>query len=430
MISPNPGKPQNLAIVTIACGWTFTTLASLTLVSFFWDHKSRTRAGDYMMVLAFIIAVALVILTTWAILNEDFGRQVSEVSKDKQEVLVKTLIANEVLWATAGALIRANNLLLIRAIFDVKTSIRWLVLILLVLLALHSMVTLLITLLICHPISAAWDTSIKGECGDQILSYVLLESVGALLDLIILLIPFRLLMFGLQITLERKLRVLSVLSTGLLVFIITGLRIKALHFVNSPDFTFSGGYLGLLSEIGALLGIIFCCAPSVVGKIGQIGQIGKLFRRRRNSRNDHEMAKLAVPPEGSGSGKTFDNGEMAELAVTTEGSSSGKTFNNGEMAKLAITTKGSSSKKTFNNGPFDVWTGRSWFAILKVIYAPSNKCGCRMNRCQSVYDLPTRSCSVCNPFEPSCLFCSSSQNSMEKKDSSRSAGVIQRRKTL
>lgn len=34
--------------------------------------------------------------------------------------------------------------------------------------------------------------------------------------------------------------------------------------VNAQDFTYSKGYLGLLSMLGASLGIIFCCAPAVV----------------------------------------------------------------------------------------------------------------------------------------------------------------------
>ena len=31
--------------------------------------------------------------------------------------------------------------------------------------------------------------------------------------------------------------------------------------VDAQDFTYSKGYLGLLSTLGATLGIIFCCAP-------------------------------------------------------------------------------------------------------------------------------------------------------------------------
>lgn len=45
------------------------------------------------------------------------------------------------------------------------------------------------------------------------------------------------------------------------VIIITGLRIQALHMVNAQDFTYSKGYLGLLSTLGVSLEIIFCCAP-------------------------------------------------------------------------------------------------------------------------------------------------------------------------
>ena len=46
--------------------------------------------------------------------------------------------------------------------------------------------------------------------------------------------------------------------------IITGLRIQALSMVTSADFTYSRGYLALLSILGALLGIITCCAPFVL----------------------------------------------------------------------------------------------------------------------------------------------------------------------
>ena len=41
------------------------------------------------------------------------------------------------------------------------------------------------------------------------------------------------------------------------------LRIHSLHLVTSPDYTYSKGYLGLHSVLGALLSIITCCGPSV-----------------------------------------------------------------------------------------------------------------------------------------------------------------------
>ena len=53
---------------------------------------------------------------------------------------------------------------------------------------------------------------------------------------------------------------------------ITGFRIQALHLSNAADFTFSGGYLGLLSALGALFGIISCCVPSLAPVLKRLRQ--------------------------------------------------------------------------------------------------------------------------------------------------------------
>lgn len=56
------------------------------------------------------------------------------------------------------------------------------------------------------------------------------------------------------------------------VFVVTGLRIQALHFVNAPDFSFSSGYLGLLSELGCLIGVIFCCVPHLYSLFRKVSE--------------------------------------------------------------------------------------------------------------------------------------------------------------
>jgi len=44
---------------------------------------------------------------------------------------------------------------------------------------------------------------------------------------------------------------------------VTGLRLKALHLATSPDFTYSKSYLGLLSAVGSMSGIILCSVPAL-----------------------------------------------------------------------------------------------------------------------------------------------------------------------
>lgn len=53
----------------------------------------------------------------------------------------------------------------------------------------YSLAILLDIFLICRPLEAAWDTSIHGEIGNQVLSYLLLEVFGLLIDLTILAMP-------------------------------------------------------------------------------------------------------------------------------------------------------------------------------------------------------------------------------------------------
>jgi hypothetical protein len=47
------------------------------------------------------------------------------------------------------------------------------------------------------------------------------------------------------------------------VVVVTALRLKELHLVSSSDLTYGKGYLSLLSNVGALIGIIGCCGPAL-----------------------------------------------------------------------------------------------------------------------------------------------------------------------
>ncbi|MCJ1239013.1 hypothetical protein MMC14_007006 [Varicellaria rhodocarpa] len=131
------------------------------------------------------------------------------------------------------------------------------------------MATILEALLICRPISAAWDQNTRGSCGNDVAAYIVFEISGLIIDLAIgtWLIPLDL---RLQMNKRRKIQVILIRSTGLFTnnlefraILINALRIKALHFVNSVDFTYSKCYIGLLSALWALISIILCCTPAI-----------------------------------------------------------------------------------------------------------------------------------------------------------------------
>jgi hypothetical protein len=77
---------------------------------------------------------------------------------------------------------------------------------------------------------------------------------------------------------------------------VTALRLKALHLANFSNYTYSKGYLGLLSSIGYMLGVVVCNVMALHGILGYakerfrgvkvlpkpIANIRWLFRKDRN----------------------------------------------------------------------------------------------------------------------------------------------------
>ena len=63
---------------------------------------------------------------------------------------------------------------------------------------------------------------------------------------------------------------------------------------NAQDFTYSKGYLGLLSTLGASLGITFCCAPAVRSVYHQL----RTMLLERASRLNHVNERSTAVPSG------------------------------------------------------------------------------------------------------------------------------------
>ena len=77
----------------------------------------------------------------------------------------------------------------------------------------HGLAAVLQSVSICRPISASWDASVNGDCGNEILAYVILESLGLAIDLAILAVPFSTVP-TMALPFERKVKTLLVLSAG------------------------------------------------------------------------------------------------------------------------------------------------------------------------------------------------------------------------
>ena len=123
---------------------------------------------------------------------------------------------SQTLWGLINTLIRMNALLFIGRIFaDIKKKTTLFARSLLVLSILYGLVVFLEVFLICRPMAVDWDAHVDGTCGDQIVSYLVLEILGLLIDFTILVVPLPVI-WKLQLPWPRKVSIAALLSIGAL----------------------------------------------------------------------------------------------------------------------------------------------------------------------------------------------------------------------
>ncbi|KAK2606577.1 hypothetical protein N8I77_005317 [Diaporthe amygdali] len=254
--------------------WTLTVFAFLAVVIIhcrkFSGMSVPIRADDILILVSFIVGIGLVSLSTWAILDEGQGEHQQSVPESQLERAAKSILVAEAIWTLVTGLLRIAACLLIHSIFSFPTARRSAIVIM-VLSAGLAVASIVQIFLICKPFAAQWDPHVLGSCGDQIASFMALETIGLVLDLGILLVPAKYIM-GLQMSMRRKIQLVLVFNVGAVVFIITGLRMAALRSAVSPDFTYSQSYLSLLSASGCMTGIICCASPTISGIVQRVVQ--------------------------------------------------------------------------------------------------------------------------------------------------------------
>lgn len=130
----------------------------------------------------------------------------------------ESLWANEALWALVNTLLRLSVILSTMRIFPYPafgSAESWARFnsALIIISILYAISILLELFLICRPLAAVWDPNSNGSCGNELLAYVILESCGLVLDLVLVVVPILQIRL-LQMSSKRKRQVGSVFSLG------------------------------------------------------------------------------------------------------------------------------------------------------------------------------------------------------------------------
>ncbi|KAI0117884.1 hypothetical protein GGR51DRAFT_270179 [Nemania sp. FL0031] len=179
--------------LTIILGWILTTLALVSVILYIWSRGHlKVSVDDILLYLSFLISLVLMSVTTWAVVVQGQGQHESSESRSQFELVAKSLLINEILWGIVNTFMRVGAILFTRRACSAKDlggAFNEVTIALLVASVTYAVAVLATSLAICQPISAGWDQTVKGRCGNEVVAYLWLEIVAAVLDVAILIAP-------------------------------------------------------------------------------------------------------------------------------------------------------------------------------------------------------------------------------------------------
>ncbi|KAK8076108.1 hypothetical protein PG994_003380 [Apiospora phragmitis] len=128
--------------------------------------------------------------------------------------------------------------------------------------------------LTCTPHAKAWDQLLPGHCFDGRGLYVASAVVNFVLDLVILVLPQKVI-WGLNMSVQKRLGVSAVFVVGLIACIAAALRIPvSVKYSHSQDVTYDFCTVGIWTIVEATCGLIVLCTPALPKALSKLGALG------------------------------------------------------------------------------------------------------------------------------------------------------------
>ncbi|KAI4086882.1 MAG: hypothetical protein LQ344_007208 [Seirophora lacunosa] len=222
-------------------------------------HRHALDASDYMCFLALLLDIGLTVII-WGAFAHGYGQDISQFSLDDARFSARIYIAINTLWVGAAVSVRIAIVLLCVRIFPIR-QFRWASWFVIALNLATFLSIFLATFLICSPIYYAFDRTIpNGRCGDLTKFELYTACMSLLLDFLLVILPLPML-WRLQMKKKKKVQLSIVFGTGIIIVLLTLLRIFLSRFDHPENATKAQAVTALITGLEPTLGIINACLP-------------------------------------------------------------------------------------------------------------------------------------------------------------------------
>ncbi|KAJ5946441.1 hypothetical protein N7454_003280 [Penicillium verhagenii] len=214
-------------------------LATITTALRFWALKLRRVSPglpEFFILAALLIVYADIALEYILTIIGGAGRNSATIDPSSVIFTLKTILPLEALYGIVLALVKTSIMTFYLRIFGTKRSFRIQVAITMTIVWCWSASVILETFLLCRPLKYNWDTSIAGVCGDRNATYVVAGVMNLITDLMVMALPMPHI-WKLHLGTAKKVALCSVFSMGLLVSIISIVRLISLMAIDFSDIT-------------------------------------------------------------------------------------------------------------------------------------------------------------------------------------------------
>ncbi|PLN79473.1 hypothetical protein BDW42DRAFT_172895 [Aspergillus taichungensis] len=202
-------------------------------------RRVRIGAPEILILVALLIVYIDIAIQYILSFKGGAGRHITEVDPQSVTITLKTILPLEALYGIVMGLVKTSMMLFFMRIFGTKRSFQISVGIVMTIVWLWAISVILETVLLCRPLAFNWDTTIPGgTCGDRNGTFVSAGVLNLVTDLMVMALPVPYI-WKLQLSTAKKIALSLVFCMGLLVSVISIVRLSSLMAIDFNDITYS-----------------------------------------------------------------------------------------------------------------------------------------------------------------------------------------------
>ncbi|KAH6229664.1 hypothetical protein HBI53_038060 [Parastagonospora nodorum] len=226
-------------------------------------HGRQVSWDDVTMAVVVALAIPPAVFAPYLVKN-GLGRDIWTLTDVQITNVLYYYFLGEIFYVVALGISKISILFLYLRVFPAK-NFRILTYSVMGLSAVYTIVFFIVTTWQCRPLSLAWtqwDGLHPGTCNDIHLQGWIAAAINIFLDIVVMVLPMKHLA-ALNMSLKKKLMVMSMFGVGIFVVVVSVIRLYSLiHFANTENITWNYVDAGMWSLIEIDVSIICGCMPA------------------------------------------------------------------------------------------------------------------------------------------------------------------------